>query len=93
VRLQARLQRLERCIIVEQGHCPACRDRHGRTVFVRSRQQPDGTLVPLDPELEPCARCGEVPEGIVEIVEVVVTSRSEWARLQKSSGQSLSGLA
>ena len=87
VRLQARLQRLERRIIAERGTCPACRERHGHTVFIRSRRQPDGTVVSFNPEPEPCARCGEIPELVIQIIEVVVANREEALRLKRELGQ------
>ena len=73
--LRTRLQRLER-LKINTG-CPACRDRRGRAVFLTARQLPDGTVVPVDEEPKPCARCGQVPEQIIEIVEVIVKARTD----------------
>lgn len=52
--------------------CPACRDRRGRTVFITSREQLAGTVAPGPEALPPCAACGQVPEMVIEVVEVVV---------------------
>ncbi|HEY7159180.1 MAG TPA: hypothetical protein VH575_34870 [Gemmataceae bacterium] len=68
--LRTRLQRLERKV-VDPG-CPACRDRRGRIVFVMAQRLPDGTVVPQEEEPQPCARCGQVPEQIIEVIETVV---------------------
>lgn len=68
--LRTRLQRLERHTV--DAGCPACRDRRGRAVLLTARQLPDRTLVSVDEEPQPCARCGQVPEQIIEIVETIV---------------------
>jgi hypothetical protein len=72
--LRTRLQRLERNT-VDRG-CPACRDRRGKTVFLTAEQLPDGTVVAVEDEPQPCARCGQVPEQIIEVIESVVESPS-----------------
>jgi hypothetical protein len=72
--LHNRLRRLEQAV---GTGCPACRDRRG-VVVVRRRRQ--GMSLPWD-EPAPCPRCGEVPEQILEIEEVVVTTREEAQRL------------
>jgi hypothetical protein len=68
--LHNRLRRLERDV---GTGCPACRDRRGLVVVRRRRQ---GTSLPW---LEPssCVRCGEVPEQVLELEEIVITSRQE----------------
>jgi hypothetical protein len=76
--INQRLRRLEQR--VGDPGCPACRDRRGHTVMVRSRRLPDGTTLPLESEPGPCERCGEVAEFIIEIVETVVESRENVAR-------------
>jgi hypothetical protein len=73
--LRARLQRLERRKI-EIG-CPACRDRRGRIALVTARRLPDGTVVAEEGEPQPCARCGQVPEQIIEVVKSVVGERTD----------------
>jgi hypothetical protein len=60
-------------------------------MVLSAHEQADGTVVSSDPEPEPCARCGQVPERIVQIVEVVVTSHDEVARLRERPEQSLTG--
>jgi hypothetical protein len=69
---------------VRQGDCPACRDRRGFVVLVQAHENAEGAVVPGEPEPEPCARCGAIPERVVQIVEVVVTSHKEAATLQAS---------
>jgi hypothetical protein len=71
--LRTRLQRLERNT-VDEG-CPACRDRRGRIVLLTARQLPDGMVVPVEDPPRPCARCGQVPEQIIKIIESVVDAR------------------
>ncbi len=68
--LRTRLQRLERNAV--DAGCPACRDRRGRIVWVTAQRLSDGTVVAEEAELQPCARCGQVPEQIIEVVECVV---------------------
>jgi hypothetical protein len=68
--LHNRLRRLEQAV---GTGCPACRDRRGLVVVRRRRQ---GTsLAWLEPS--PCVRCGEVPEQVLQLEEIVVTSRQE----------------
>jgi hypothetical protein len=79
VRLTGRLRRLEgnareRGLLPEPG-CPACRDRRGLTVFVRSRVGADGAVLWEEEGPAACAACGEVPEDVTEIVEQVVLDR------------------
>jgi hypothetical protein len=83
MRSRARLGRLERCLKVRQGDCPGCRDRRGFVVLLQSRENEDGTVVPYDAEPESCARCCQVPERIVHIIEEVVNSHDEVAGLQE----------
>ena len=83
MRSRVRLGRLERRMKVRPGDCAACRARHGLLVVLSARANADGTVVPCEAEPEPCARCGNVPERIVQIVEVVVNSPDEVARLQE----------
>ena len=79
VRLDSRLRRLEAAV---PTGCPACRDRRGRAFFRFYRQFPDGTVVPADAAPLRCERCGEVPEEVVELIEVVVSPREEWERFR-----------
>lgn len=72
---RTRLQRLERMKI--ESDCPACRDRRGRIVLRTSLRQPDGTVVWDRDEPQSCARCGQVPEQIIEVVESVVVERTD----------------
>lgn len=83
--LRRRLQRLERHKI--DRVCPACRKRRGQVVMVESVEMPDGTVVatnPLAEEPQPCTRCGQIPEQIIRIVEVVVEKGSDIAELGTS---------
>jgi hypothetical protein len=75
--LRARLGRLEQRLLGGKGGCRACRDRRGRIVVITEDASVDGTMAPRDPEPETCSRCGEIPERIVQLVEVVVKSREE----------------
>jgi hypothetical protein len=82
-RLDARLRRLE-CMTSVLG-CPACEDRRGRLWIRTSRQQPDGTVIHGGDAPVPCVHCGLVPEQILEIIEVVVESREDLARLDANT--------
>lgn len=70
MKLWRRLQRLEQQA-VDAGR-PACRDRRGRIVLRTAKRLPDGTVVVVEEEPQPCARCGQVPEQIIEVVETVL---------------------
>jgi hypothetical protein len=72
--LRSRLQRLE-WDTVEEG-CPACRDRRGWIVLLTANQLPDGTVVGMENEPQPCTRCGQIPEQIIEVVVAVVGERT-----------------
>jgi hypothetical protein len=67
VRLHARLRRLEQSIVADHG-CPACQDRRGRAVLVEVHKDADGTVVSQEREPEPCARCGAVPERVIQVI-------------------------
>jgi hypothetical protein len=54
--------------------------------LVSGRQQPDGSVVEKGEGPVTCARCGEVPEQVVRIIEVVVESREDLARLGEAGG-------
>jgi hypothetical protein len=41
-------------------------------VLLSAEEQPDGTIVLLDPRPVPCTRCGAVPDQVIELVEQVV---------------------
>ena len=77
--LRGRLNRLERAIL-PSGGCPACRDRRGRVVVHTCRQMADGSMRPDGDAPQPCDVCGEAPEEVIEIVEVVVSTRAESVR-------------
>lgn len=70
MRLRRRLQRLEQQAV--DAGCPACRDRRGRIVLRTAKRLPDGTVVTVEEEPQPCPRCGRIPEQIIEVVETVV---------------------
>ncbi len=78
MRIRARLVRLERA--AGAAGCPACRDRRGRAVLHCGREQRDGSVRFEQPEPMPCPRCGEEPEEVVEVVEVVIETREDLAR-------------
>ena len=71
MKLRARLQRLERSSAFD-GHCPACRPRRGTSVTVFSEERDDGTVTEPEGMPLPCERCGEVPEQVFHVLEVVV---------------------
>jgi hypothetical protein len=75
--LRARLRRLERTTIV--AGCPACRERRGRTVLLTARGLPDGTLAPGEDEPQPCVSCGQIPEQIIKVLEVIEPAAAEWS--------------
>jgi hypothetical protein len=70
--LRTRLQRLERNRV--DAGCPACRDRRGRIVFRTAEPLPDGTLVWDQDEPQPCKRCGQISEQVIEAIVSVVES-------------------
>jgi hypothetical protein len=69
--LRRRLQRLEKVIHGHDG-CPVCRPRCRRPVFLSVSRLADGTVVDVGERPAPCPRCGQVPEQIIEVVEMVV---------------------
>ena len=77
MKLHARLRRLERTTV--DADCPACRERRGWTVLLTARRLPDGTVAPVEGEPQPCVRCGQVPEQIIEVVEVIEPAAAEWS--------------
>jgi hypothetical protein len=70
------LAKLERSAALDGG-CPACRHRRGQTVSVFSDANDDGTFPGPEGLPTPCERCGEIPEQVVHIVEVVVGSSAD----------------
>ena len=78
--LGARLRRLEQG--VGPAGCPACRDRRGLSFPWTCQELPDGTRVPKRDPPPPCTACGEIPEEIVEIIEVVVETREDVERVK-----------
>ena len=70
MRLHTRLQRLERS--VGAAGCPDCQERRGRVALVQAETLPDGIVVSLAAEPFSCARCGQIPETIIQILETVV---------------------
>jgi hypothetical protein len=70
MKANARLRRLER--LIDVSGCSECRDRRGRIVLIHAKGLADGTVVEWGEQPAPCARCGEVAEQIVAIVETVV---------------------
>jgi hypothetical protein len=76
--LKRRLAKLEAAIAVTVGGCMACRDRRGDTVLVSGDLSPEGSFVPSSgAEMPaPCPECGEVPEEIIQITEVLVEADS-----------------
>lgn len=77
--LRTRLHRLEGHAVARG--CPACRERSGQVVLVTYRELPGGAVAPYADGPTPCPRCGEVPEQVIEVIEVVVESREDVAAL------------
>jgi hypothetical protein len=77
VRLNRRLLRVEQQAGAADPGCPDCRDRRGLTAAIICQRLPDGTTTDAEGGPAPCERCGEVPEKVVRIVEVVVKSRKD----------------
>lgn len=73
MKLRARLQRLERS--VGDAGCPACRHR-GRIVTRTATSLPDGTVVWDQDEPQPCVRCGQIPEQIIDIILPIEDERT-----------------
>jgi hypothetical protein len=78
MRIRGRLARLERRV---GTGCPDCRHRRGHSVLQIGRQVPDGTVRWVTEAPWPCARCGQGPEEVIEVVEVIIHSREERERL------------
>jgi hypothetical protein len=79
VRLDSRLRRLEAAV---PTGCPVCCERRGRELLHVRRQNPDGTCSSLTGDPQPCERCGEVTEEVIEIIEVLVLTHEEWEQFQ-----------
>jgi hypothetical protein len=52
-------------------------------VVVTVEELPDGSVVQQAVEPGPCVRCGEVPEQIIRIVEVLFNGPEDGTRLGK----------
>jgi hypothetical protein len=79
MRLNGRLRHLEnaareRGLLAGPG-CPACRNRRGKLVIVRSRVGVDGASLWTEEGPPVCPECGQVPEEVIEIVEHLVLAR------------------
>jgi hypothetical protein len=84
MRIAARLARLERH---PGAGCPVCRDRRVYTVLHVIREEADGTTHSVTEAPQPCGHCGEMREGLVEIIEVIVSTRrdlAEWPARQRA---------
>jgi hypothetical protein len=78
MKLRPRLVRLKQRL---PAGCPACHHRCGPVALVPARKSADGSVAPGQGRPEPCARCGGVPERLIQIAEVVVKGREDVARL------------
>ena len=67
--LRNRLKRLEQ--IAGAAGCPACRERRPLAVLLSGRVD-GGDIVPDEPLPPACARCGDVPERVILIIEELV---------------------
>jgi hypothetical protein len=70
ISLRTRLQRLEQNVV--DAGCPACCDRRGQTLVRVAEPLADGTVAPVDDLPPPCARCGQISERVINVVETVV---------------------
>jgi hypothetical protein len=68
--LRTRLRRLERCL--PHGGCASCGHRRGLDALVAAELLPDGTQTYSEGHPTPCSACGEIPERIITIVEMLV---------------------
>jgi hypothetical protein len=50
-------------------------------VIVTARQESDGSLTHTEGAPAPCPSCGQTPEHLIEVVEIVVESREDLERL------------
>ena len=76
MRLRTRLQKLERSRTF--AGCPAC--RHRRVLVLRTcTLLPDGSVVWDGDKPQPCTRCGQIPEQIIEVSLPVVGERNDAA--------------
>jgi hypothetical protein len=60
-------------------------------MIVKSQQQPDGTIEPLDDWPMPCAVCGEIPEMLIEFMGLPpfeATAEGKFDDLRAAAGQS-----
>jgi hypothetical protein len=71
MRLRARLAKLERSKLLNQS-CPACAHRRGLSVLISADEDGQAMVAEADRLPAPCARCGEIPEQIIYVIEVVV---------------------
>jgi DNA-directed RNA polymerase subunit RPC12/RpoP len=82
MRLRTRLQKLERSRTF--AGCPGC--RHRRVIVLRTcTPLPDGSVVWDVDEPQPCARCGQIPEQIIEMILSVVDERNDDAQSRASA--------
>jgi hypothetical protein len=70
--LRARQKGLERNTV--DAGCPTCRDRRGRIVLRTAEPLPDGTVVWDQDEPQPCQRCGQISEQVIEVIMSAVKS-------------------
>jgi hypothetical protein len=76
MRIRARLQRLEKTVVIDRG-CRACRERRGQTTLVCRNRLADGTISEPEQMPIPCGQCGDIPEHVINIVIGVVTTREQ----------------
>lgn len=76
VTLRTRLGRPELRLARRDEGCRACQDRRGLRVLATLRL---GTAAPPDDWPQPCPRCGDIPEQIIEIIEEIVETHERAA--------------
>ena len=87
MRIRAILARLERRLGV--GGCPFCRSRRHDTMLVAAEPTHDEINTVLEAYPAPCPYCGDVPEQVIELTEVVVAEEVRPALCDGIPGVSL----
>ena len=87
MRIRAILAKLERRLGV--GGCPCCRSRRHDTLLVAAEPTQDEINTALEAYPDPCPRCGDIPEQVIELTEVVVAAEARPALCDGIPGVSL----
>lgn len=74
MRIRAILAKLERRL--GAGDCPFCRSRRRDTVLMAAEPLPSETSNALEAYPAPCPRCGNIPEQVIELAEVILDAEA-----------------